>query len=175
MSDIISERLKTLMAEKRYSKAEISERLGIGYSTLWRRLNGERGINIDFLSELAKVLDTSVAYLIGETDNPERGVNLVMPEIHLPTQITQTEPTPTNFSYWGGVVDEAHKVAERGNATEIVYIEPLLRLAYDTVASEREKLEHGDCTLSPESTVVAQMPVFGGHHNKNSLTVGATA
>ena len=33
MSEIISERLKKLIAEKRYSKAEISERLGIGYST----------------------------------------------------------------------------------------------------------------------------------------------
>ena len=70
MSEIISERLKKLIAEKRYSKAEISERLGIGYSTLWRRLNGERSVNIDFLRELASVLDTSVAYLIGETDNP---------------------------------------------------------------------------------------------------------
>lgn len=71
MSEIISRRLKRLMSEKRYSKAEISEKLGIGYSTLWRRLNGERSINIDFLSELAKVLDTSVSYLIGETDNPD--------------------------------------------------------------------------------------------------------
>lgn len=175
MSEVIKERLKKLMEEKRYSKAELSERLEIGYSTLWRRLNGERGINIDFLLELAKVLDTSVSYLIGETENPERSMGAEMAETHLQQQKTQAEQKTANFSYWGGVVDEAHKVAERGNATEIVYIEPLLRLAYDTIASEREKLEHEDCTLSPESTVVAQMPVFGGHHNKNSLTVGATA
>lgn len=172
MSEIISKRLKSLMAEKRYSKAEISEKLGIGYSTLWRRLNGERSVNIDFLSELAQVLDTSVSYLIGETDNPERGMNMEIPEIHLQTQNSRAEPMSTNYAYWGGVVDEAHKVAERGNATEIISIEPLLKLAYDTVLNSREKLEKENCATNTEGAVVAQMPVYGGHHNRNSLTVG---
>ena len=71
MSKVINERIKELISNKRFSKAEISEKLGIGYSTLWRRLNGERSINVDFLSDLAKVLGTSSSYLIGETDNPD--------------------------------------------------------------------------------------------------------
>ena len=128
-------------------------------------------MNIDFLSELAQVLDTSVSYLIGETDNPERGTNMEIPEIHLQTQNSRAEPMPTNYAYWGGVVDEAHKVAERGNATEINSIEPLLKLAYDTVLNSREKLEKEDCAISTEGAVVAQMPVYGGHHNSNRMTV----
>lgn len=169
MSEIISERLKKLMSEKRYSKAEISEKLGIGYSTLWRRLNGERGINIDFLLELASVLDTSVSYLVGETDNPERSGNAIVSEMHLIKTHDAGNSHPTNYAYWGGVVDEAHKVAERGNVTEIVSIEPLLRLAYDTVVTSRKRLENDDCTVNAEGAVVAQMPVYGGHHNSNNL------
>lgn len=174
MSEIITERLKALIAEKRYSKAEISDKLGIGYSTLWRRLNGERSVNIDFLSELAKVLDTSVSYLIGETDNPERGEIAELPEIHLQTQNSKGEPMSTNYAYWGGVVDEAHKVAERGNIIEITSIESLLKLAYETVASSKDKLIHDDCFTSSDKTVVAQMPVYGGYQNSNRMTVKTT-
>lgn len=70
MSKLINERIQDLITAKRVSKAEISEKLGIGYSTLWRRLNGERSINVDFLSDLAKVLGTTSSYLMGETNNP---------------------------------------------------------------------------------------------------------
>ena len=170
MSEVIRERLKKLMDENRYTKAEISEKLGIGYSTLWRRLNGERGININFLSELAKLLNTSVSYLIGETDNPKRGENSLMQQEQLPNQISHKEPI--NYSYWGGVVDEAHKVAEYANITDIESIESLLKLAYNTLVSTRKKLENTSSpTNNTEGAIIAQMPVYGGHHNSNKLTV----
>ena len=71
MAQILNERIKELLSERRISKAEISEKLGIGYSTLWRRLNGERGINVDFLIQLASVLGTTASYLLGETNDPK--------------------------------------------------------------------------------------------------------
>ena len=82
MSKIISEHIQNLIATNRFFKAEISNKLGIGYSTLWRRLNGERSINVDFLSDLAKVLGTTSSYLLGETDNPipTQPGNNVMPK-----------------------------------------------------------------------------------------------
>lgn len=164
MSEKISERLKNLMEEKRYSKAEISEKLGIGYSTLWRRLNGERSINIDFLMELASALGTSIAYLVGETDNPEpNGAEA----IHIQEHVSGKSTATTNYAYWGGVVDEANKVAERGDAREISSIEPLLKLAYDALSSGKSKLK----SPSVDSSVVAHMPVYGGHHNENKMTV----
>ena len=68
MTQALNERIKKMLSEKKISKTEISKTLGIGYSTLWRRLNGERSIDIDFLMELAKVLGTTVSDLVGESD-----------------------------------------------------------------------------------------------------------
>ena len=90
MSREINERIKALISDRRFSKAEISEKLGIGYSTLWRRLNGERSINVDFLSELAKVLGTSSSYLMGETDDPSALVQ------HEQKTLPQAESTQTS-------------------------------------------------------------------------------
>lgn len=70
MLDILSERVKGLLEARNISQKDISEKLGVEYSTLWRRLKGERKINIDFLKLLAESLGTSSAYLLGETDDP---------------------------------------------------------------------------------------------------------
>lgn len=69
MTQELNERIKKKLSEKNISKAEISKTLGIGYSTLWRRLNGERSLDVDFLIELAKVMGTTVSDLMGETPN----------------------------------------------------------------------------------------------------------
>ena len=71
----LNERIRKLLSEKRIPKTEISEKLGIGYSTLWRRLNGERSINVDFLMGLARVLGTTASELLYGLDNvnPEDG------------------------------------------------------------------------------------------------------
>ena len=66
----LTQRIKQIMAEKHLSPTKIAGELGINYTTLWRRLNGEREINIDFLVKLADILGTSVAFLLGETDDP---------------------------------------------------------------------------------------------------------
>lgn len=75
MLQVLNERIRKLLSEKRIPKTEISEKLGIGYSTLWRRLNGERSINVDFLLELAKVLGTTASELLYGLDKvaPDSG------------------------------------------------------------------------------------------------------
>lgn len=168
------ERAKKRRKELKLSSEKIAQELGTTRVTVLRWENGTSEPDDRTKIALARILDTSVAYLIGETDNPERDGAATMPDIHLQTQ-SKREPMSTNYAYWGGVVDEAHKVVERGNVIEIASIESLLRLAYDTVASGMDKLVHNDCSTGLDKTVVAQMPVYGGYHNKNSLTVGATA
>lgn len=69
MAQALNDRIKKLLSEKRIPKTEISKKLGIGYSTLWRRLNGERSLDVDFLIELAEVLGTSPSYLLDGSDN----------------------------------------------------------------------------------------------------------
>ena len=175
MSKVINERIEALISSNRFSKTEISARLGIGYSTLWRRLNGERNVNLDFLSELAEVLGTTVSYLIGETDNPERvkienvshPVSIEKSRVELQTRNT------VSYAYWGGVVDEARKVVERGNMREISSVESLLKLAYEIISIGINSSDKNIMAINTDKALVSQIPVFGGHHDKNSMNVGA--
>lgn len=75
MPEMLSERVKDLLEAKGLKQKAISEELGVEYSTLWRRLKGERKITIDFLQRLSKSLGTSSAYLLGETDDPSPILN----------------------------------------------------------------------------------------------------
>lgn len=68
--EILMQRTNRLMAERLLSKKEMAERLNMEYLTFWRKLNGKRGIDVIFLMNVAQVLGTTVAYLLGETDEP---------------------------------------------------------------------------------------------------------
>ena len=70
MTSLLSERVEELLSAKQLSKTQIAEKVGVDYTTLWRKLRGARGVNTDFLLKLAEALGTSAAYLLGETDNP---------------------------------------------------------------------------------------------------------
>ena len=68
--EILRERTNRLMTERYINKKEMAERLGMEYLTFWRKLKGKRGIDVELLMQIASVLGTSVAYLLGETNNP---------------------------------------------------------------------------------------------------------
>ena len=70
VSNTLIQRTNKLMTERYLSKKEMAERLGMEYLTFWRKLKGKRGIDVVLLMKIAQVLGTSVAYLLGETDNP---------------------------------------------------------------------------------------------------------
>ena len=73
--EVLMQRTNKLMAERYLTKKEMAERLKMEYLTLWRKLNGKRGIDVVLLMDIAKVLGTSVSYLIGETDNPSVNIS----------------------------------------------------------------------------------------------------
>lgn len=60
------------MAEKGISQSEMSRRVGITQSTIWKLLNepkqGSKHIHV-----IARELGTTPAYLMGETDDPQEG------------------------------------------------------------------------------------------------------
>lgn len=68
--EILMERTNKLMTERYINKKDMAERLGMEYLTFWRKLKGKRGIDVVLLMQIAHVLGTSAAYLLGETDNP---------------------------------------------------------------------------------------------------------
>ena len=72
--DIFTERVSLLMKRNFLSKKDMAKRLGMEYLTFWRKLKGERDIDVILLMKIAQVLGTTVSYLVGETDNPEKFV-----------------------------------------------------------------------------------------------------
>jgi transcriptional regulator with XRE-family HTH domain len=68
----ISQILKKKRKAANISQIELAYKIGISEKTVRRWESGERSPNTDDLQKLATVLDTSAAYLIGETNDPRR-------------------------------------------------------------------------------------------------------
>ena len=68
--DVLKHRIIERMDKFGLSKADMAKRLNMDYTTFWRKLNGKRNIDVPLLQEIAKILGTSTAYLLGETDDP---------------------------------------------------------------------------------------------------------
>ena len=166
MAQELNERIKKLLSEKRISKTEISSKLGIGYSTLWRRLNGDRNINIDFLIEIAKILGVTVSDLIGETGD---FTSSQKDESHVANVLSQAEHTPTSLSYgyWGDVADNARDVAVSGDKDAIAYVSQMLKRALSLLTvTEVKDVVNSDAGISR----VTNMPVMVGKRNENTVT-----
>ncbi len=65
-------RLKDLREDNDVKQKEIAEYLNIKQNTYSQYENGKREIPLDTLWKLADYYNTSVDYLIGRTDNPNR-------------------------------------------------------------------------------------------------------
>jgi phage repressor protein C with HTH and peptisase S24 domain len=70
MNSVLLERVRNLLSEKNMTQKALAAKLGMEYNTLWRKLSGDRKANIAFLQNLAQELDTSIAFLSAETDDP---------------------------------------------------------------------------------------------------------
>jgi len=65
-----AERLKSARKNARIGQTELAEKVKISVVTLSRYENGKRNPNVEDLRALADALDTTNAYLLGETDDP---------------------------------------------------------------------------------------------------------
>lgn len=64
-------RVKALREEKRWSQGFLGERAGVDSSYISLLETGKReNPGVDTLNRLAQALGTSIAYLVGETDDP---------------------------------------------------------------------------------------------------------
>ncbi len=64
------ERLKSLREQERYSLNSLSKLIGVKVNTIWRWENNQAKPNTATLVKVARALNTTVAYLLDETDNP---------------------------------------------------------------------------------------------------------
>ena len=61
-------RLTQLMEEKNFTQVELAEKIGITNVTISRYLSGERKPRVEIVAKLAKELNTTVDYLLGNSD-----------------------------------------------------------------------------------------------------------
>ena len=77
--------LKTLRLSKKLSQQQIALRLDLSQQTIYKYENGITEPDIATLIKLADYFNTSVDYLIGNTNNPQK------PGIYSETKLTETE------------------------------------------------------------------------------------
>lgn len=65
-------RIKNLMYEQHLNQAELSKKSGVSKSTISNVMNSNFDPRYDTLLSIADALNTTVAYIRGETDNPSR-------------------------------------------------------------------------------------------------------
>ncbi|HUG50394.1 MAG TPA: helix-turn-helix domain-containing protein [Terrimesophilobacter sp.] len=69
----IGRRVFHLMWDRKITQTDMGRIVGVGQSTLSKKLRGERPWFADELRAAAAALETTVGYLFGETENPHPG------------------------------------------------------------------------------------------------------
>ena len=67
-----AERIKSLRTKERYSQTEFGEMVGVRPNTVWRWENDKAKPDTETLVKIARALNTTAAYLLGETDAPQQ-------------------------------------------------------------------------------------------------------
>ena len=166
MVNDLSKRVENLISAKNVSKVAISKELGIGYSTLWRRLNGSRNVNVDFLTKLANILGTTPSYLMGETDNPSRNNDM-----NVSSEVKQAKEQTgmLSFAYWRDVFNAAQDIADSGDKDAITYVSQILNRALSLLVAKSD-----NCALQNsfhDISAVTSSQVILGNNNASNLTV----
>ena len=73
---MLFKRVRDLREDNDYTQKQIAEILKIHQTTYSDYEIGNLNIPVDVLIELAKLYNTSIDYLLGETDNPKRYENM---------------------------------------------------------------------------------------------------
>lgn len=66
----VSRRVNMLMWERKTTQVNLAKLLGVGQSGLSKKVRGEVGWSVADLVAVSAALGTTVAYLVGETDEP---------------------------------------------------------------------------------------------------------
>ena len=159
-TDVFKQRVSQLMKLCSLSKKDMAQRLNLDYSTFWRKLNGQRNVDMELLKRIAEILGTSTAYLIGETDNPNPNTLLSA------ENVLDAEQETISFAYWGTVADNARNIAKSGDKDAIVYVSQMLKRALAFLNTTYKP------TTSAIDKAAINMPLIVGDNNESNLTLG---
>ncbi len=157
------DKLKKIRKDKKLTQTQLAVLCGISRNSI---VNWETGKSTPKVGDIEKL-----SIVLGISPQELMGVGSV--DVYKEA-LEREERTPKGVAYWGGIVDEARRVAERGDAVEMKTIEPLLRLAYDVLVAGIVKMKGGKPNV-PLSSISAYNGDFS-NYTGNSLKVGtATA
>lgn len=109
-------RLKELCKSRGTSIAALESRLGMGNGTIGKWWKNGRVPNYANLSAVANALETTIAYLTGETDNPSAGIKKERPaDGEAPAQDTliQVVRNSKDRAFLLKVMDEVNKSMQK--------------------------------------------------------------
>ena len=75
-TDVTGERIAALMFRHKLTVTTLATAIGKGRASISTKVNGHARWFLDELVDVAEVLDTSVGYLLGETDDDRRPAHL---------------------------------------------------------------------------------------------------
>ena len=89
---VFGERLRKLR-EGKYTQEELAEKMNVHNITISKWENGAQYPHSNRISELAQILGTTPAYLLGDTDNPENNANLSKAQYEMPPEVKNVGKT----------------------------------------------------------------------------------
>lgn len=66
----VSRKVHMLMWENKLTQSALSKKLSVGQSTFSKKVRGELGWSLSDIETVAAALGTTIAYLVGESDDP---------------------------------------------------------------------------------------------------------
>ena len=155
---MLQENLTKIRKSKGLTQTDLAERCGFSRNSIVNWETGKREPKIGDIKKLAEALEVSPNDLLDDNSDGQ---------IHLQMSFSQSK----GLAYWGGIVDEARKVAQSEDLQEIRLITPLLRSALDILIFVQEKYTHDN------SSVSSGVSAFNGSNSSykgNTMNVGAT-
>ena len=173
------ERAKKRRKELRLSAESIAKALNTTRVTISRWEAGISEPDDKKKVALAKLLGTSVAYLMGETDDPNREADEKKADdsfniMDIVSNLHATKTEPQGMAYWGGVVDNARGVALRQDESEIKEVSLMLKWALSLI--ETPEAEGNPEDKSSLLSAIPRVSAYNGSNSKysgNVMNVGA--
>ena len=149
----LEERIKNRRRILGISQEELGELIGVHENTIRTWEKGTRCPDTQKISLLAEALKTTMAYLLGETNNPDK--NALIPnqiqsftnnsEYQDRTEIKDSVPS---VAFWGSLVDNAERAAEEGKHLKVIIALvyealEILKNANNDEKNKREKENEG--------------------------------
>lgn len=151
------EKLVQIRKKLGLTQQELADKSGYSRNSIVNWETGKRAPRTVDVERLADVLGISINDFLASDVS-----------IHSQPPLIKEVEGIEDYSYWGGVLDRARKVAKRGNFEEMTLIMPLLKSAYEVVAAEREQISRKNIPPLTSSGVEIQQHNVNGD---NSLTV----